>query len=72
MPDHEVKILDLNMHSLSQNQLNREISKYDAIGVSLMSTTHRSVTALKWLKSARKNYVTSIVGGFFPRWIHIT
>ncbi|MHA1143995.1 MAG: B12-binding domain-containing radical SAM protein [Candidatus Helarchaeota archaeon] len=64
VPEHDVKILDLNAQPLSQAQLDREISKFDVLGISLMSTTYGST--LEWLKSAKKNGVTTIVGGFHP------
>lgn len=64
IPDHDVKIIDLNVQRLSKTQLQREISKTDILGISLMSSTYGDT--LKWLNSAKDDGVTTVVGGFHP------
>ncbi|NHI94116.1 MAG: radical SAM protein [Candidatus Lokiarchaeota archaeon] len=62
VPEHEVKILDLRNYNFSQDYVEKQIKKYDIIGVSC-STSMINET-LKLCKIAKENDVKTVVGGY--------
>jgi len=62
VPDHEVKILDLRNYDFPQEYVEKQIAKYDMIGVTC-STSNWGGT-LKLCKIAKKHDVKTVVGGF--------
>ncbi|MHA1359228.1 MAG: B12-binding domain-containing radical SAM protein [Candidatus Helarchaeota archaeon] len=65
IPDHRVEILDLNVNpQMTIAQIEQEISKFDLVGVSTMTSGVR--VALNLCKLAKRHEVTTVLGGFHP------
>jgi anaerobic magnesium-protoporphyrin IX monomethyl ester cyclase len=65
VPDHEVEILDLNVNPhMTIADIEQKIAKFDIVGITSM--TNMLNVALKLCKLARRNDVTTVLGGFHP------
>jgi len=65
VPEQNIDILDLNVDkSYGIKKMEETLRKYDLVGITCMSTTLRLV--LNICKLAKRNGITTIVGGFHP------
>ncbi|MHA1650438.1 MAG: B12-binding domain-containing radical SAM protein [Candidatus Helarchaeota archaeon] len=65
IPDHDVEILDLNVNPFMQvSEIEQKIAKADLVGIATMTTGLNVV--LKLCKIAKRNGVTTVLGGFHP------
>ena len=65
IPDHEIEIFDFNANPRAKTtDLTQKIGKFDLIGITCMSRMINS--ALKLCKIAKRQDVTTVLGGFHP------
>ncbi|MHA1797748.1 MAG: B12-binding domain-containing radical SAM protein [Candidatus Helarchaeota archaeon] len=65
IPDHQVEILDMNLNPyITIDELENKIKKFDLVGMSCMTSQIKIV--LNLCRIAKRNGVTTIVGGFHP------
>lgn len=65
VPDHQVEVLDLNTTpQMGVTELERKIAKFDLVGVTCMTITLKA--ALNICKIAKRNEITTVMGGFHP------
>ncbi|MFX1293719.1 MAG: B12-binding domain-containing radical SAM protein [Promethearchaeota archaeon] len=62
IPDHEVKLIDLRNYDYSPEFIERQIKKFDLIGIS--ASTSVIGGALKLCRIAKENDVKTLLGGF--------